>query len=468
MTQGKSWLAVLAALCLSVAGPSTERFETTHGPRLILLLALATALAWRGLLPVRAWRAPEWLLVASVAAAGLSGAFATSPAYALTPVALLFAVAIAALGTAQVVSREVWLWWIALAAVAVAVLATLELAGLLQLVPRGRAPASTMGQRNSLAHFLVLASPVVWWQALRDRRWLGAAALLAGVVLATRSRAAWLVGPMMLLVFVALTRRRAALEVGAAVVGGVTLAALAPVMLVWNRADPYLDSWRRLLDWRSGSGAGRLHEWRESLELFKGRPLAGVGPGNWFVEYGVTHGGDHFAHSDLVGLLIERGLAGAVLWLALGVALLVCRPQPLVRCTVLGALALGLFDAVLQLPAPLLLVTLVAWVGSSAEVPAVPSRARGIATTTALLAVFTSLLFGSRLLATARSTPFDRLECASTLDPLDGELHVTLAEAWASAGDCANARRHADAARWLIPRHPRLPGVDAVCPRSLP
>jgi hypothetical protein len=198
--------------------------------------------------------------------------------------------------------------------------------------------------------------------------------------------------------------------------------------------------------------------------LFAAHPLGGIGAGNWFVEYGVHHGGDHFAHSDLVGLLVERGVAGAALWLALGVALLIHRQQPLVRCTVLGAFGLGLFDSVLQLPAPLLLVTLVAWVGSSAEAPVEVRRAPGVAAVAALLAVGTSLSFASHLLSTASSTPFDRLEWASALDPLDGELHVTLAEAWASAGDCPRARRHSDAVRWLIPHHPRLPEIDAVCP----
>lgn len=345
MKRSEAWLPVLAALALAVSGPPTQRFDTTHGVRVALMLALASALAWRGLLPWRAWRWPEWLLVASFLVAALSGAFATSPAYALAPVTLLLAGVVVALGTASVADRERWLWWIALAAAATALLGALEVAGVLHWALRGRAPASTMGQRNSLAHFLVLASPVVWWQALHDRRWLGAVALCAGVVLATRSRAAWLVGPMMLLVFVVLTRRREALAVVVAVVGGATLVALAPVMLVWNRAHPYLDSWRRFLDWSSGSGAGRIQEWRDSLVLSAAHPLGGVGAGNWFVEYGVRHGGDHFAHSDLVGLLVERGVTGAALWLALGVAVLVYRPQPLVRCTVLGAFGLGLFDA---------------------------------------------------------------------------------------------------------------------------
>ena len=35
MSQRLAWPAVPAALSLAVAGPSTERFDTTHGPRLV-------------------------------------------------------------------------------------------------------------------------------------------------------------------------------------------------------------------------------------------------------------------------------------------------------------------------------------------------------------------------------------------------------------------------------------------------
>ena len=84
-----------------------------------------------------------------------------------------------------------------------------------------------------------------------------------------------------------------------------------------------------------------------------------------------------------------------------------------------------------------------------------------------VLSLGAALSFASRVMSTAESTPFDRLELAAKLDPLDGEVRVTLAEAWASAGDCEKARVHADAARWLLPRHPTLAAVDTTCPQAV-
>jgi Flp pilus assembly protein TadD len=73
-------------------------------------------------------------------------------------------------------------------------------------------------------------------------------------------------------------------------------------------------------------------------------------------------------------------------------------------------------------------------------------------------------VFASRVLSTADATPFDRLELAARLDPLDGELRVQLAESWASAGRCDLARPHLDAARALLPEHPRLWRIGRRCP----
>lgn len=454
---------LLAALAVLVAGPSSPRFETTHGPKVVLVLALAAVLAWQGLLGWARWGWPERLGALALASAALGGVLALSPAYAAPPVVLLAAVGVVALGVSPREDRDAWWGALAVSAVGVAALGALEAADLLSVSLHGRAPASTMGQRNSLAHFLVLASPLVWWRALVQPRWLLGVALLAAVTVATRSRAAWLVGPLVLALFVGLTRERRAAAVVSAVVGGVALAALAPVALAWNHAHPYLDSLHRLVDWTSGSGAGRLREWRESLALFAAHPVLGLGPGQWFVEYGVRHEGDHFAHSDVVGLLVERGVVGALAWWGLGGALFVTRPEPVVRCVLAAAFGLGGFDAVLQLPAPLLLVTVVAFAGAHAP-PVAVRPARGLALVLGALAVFASFTVSSRLLSTAASTPFARLELAARLDPSDAELRVTLAEAWISAGDCARAAPHLERAQRLLPRHPKLSALVAACP----
>ncbi len=475
----KAWtrhgLPAVAALSVLLSGPARERFDVIHGLRGVGVLSLAAALMFAGRLARADWGTAEWASAAAWVAMAVGGACALSPAYALAPLALFAGCFAIALGTSwREGERENWLTWLALAAVAVAALGMLESMGLGPQSLRGRAPSSTMGQRNTLAHFLVLASPLVWAQAVRagSRRsqvaWLFAAALLAAVVVQTRCRAAWGVGPAVLFCFVLLVRTRAALGVAGAVVSAVAIAAVAPVGLRWTEPHPFADTFSRLAEWRTGSGAGRIAEWAASSRLFLEHRLLGIGPGNWFVEYGVAHNGDHFPHADGLALLVERGAIGTGLALTVATAVLHGWKErrdvlgwPLVASTVLAAGALGAFDSVLQLPAPLLWLTLVCFVGLRSA--ATPVRAPALALALVVLAVGAALSFGSRLLSTSDATPFDRLELAATLDPFDGELRLALAEAWISAGRCDQAARHLEAAQQLLPLHPQLPGLTAAC-----
>lgn len=468
-------LPVLAALALLLGGPQRERFDVIHGLRLVLVLILAAALMFSGRLARAQWRASEWACVAGVLAMAIAGALASSPAYALPPLALWAGVFAVALGTSwRTEDRELWLTWMAIAATTVAALGLLEAMGVGPESIRGRGPSATMGQRNALAHFLVLASPTVWRQALkaearRERwAWLFAAALIAAVVVHTRCRAAWLVGPAVLIYFSLRLRTRLV----AALVGllgfAVVLSGLGPSGLRWASSHPLLSSWQRLFDASSGSGAGRLVEWKDSLQLFVEHPLLGVGPGHWYVEYGLGRGADHFAHSDWVALFVERGIVGAALVLLLAMLLLrewigrrEVSGEVLVSSTMLAAAGLGVFDSVLQLPAPLLFLGLVCFVGLRGE--ATPVRAPVAGVGLAVVALLAALSFTSRLLSTADSTPLDRLELAAALDPLDGELRVTLAEAWISAGQCDRAEPHIDALRRLLPRHSQWVSFERAC-----
>ncbi len=464
----------LAALAFVLGGPHRERFDVVHAPRLVLLLALGAALLAGGRLARAHWRLAEWGLAAVVALAALGGALASSPTYAVTPWMLLAACFALALGTAwhDGVARERWLTWLAAAAVAVAALGMVEALGFGPPSLHGRAPSGTMGQRNTLAHFLVLAGPVVWTCALRAKTWgprvgwLLGAALMAAVVVQTRCRAAWLVGSVGLVGFAVLTR---SVRVAAASAAAAAVAASLPLSLRWSSAHPYADTLRRLVEARSGSGLGRLEEWSASVETFFRHPLLGAGPGHWFVEYGVGRGADHFAHSDWVAVLVERGALGAAAVVAVGLGVLASwrgrGDFALVAMTLAMAAGLGLFDAVTQLPAPAAWVTLVAFVGSRAG--AAPVRARLPAVAVGALAVWAGSVFASRLLSTADAIPFDRLERAAVLDPFDAELRMTLAEAYVSAGTCDRALPHLAAAKRLLPRHPQLAGLTAACqPRS--
>ena len=405
-------LPALAALAMLLGGPHRERFDVTHAPRLVLLLVLGAAVLAAGRLNRAHGRLAEWAFAAVVVLAAVGGARASSPAYALAPIALLVACFAIALGTAwrDGGERERWLGWLGAAAVAVAALGMLEALGVGPQSLYGRAPSATMGQRNTLAHFLVLAGPVGWTLALRARAWgprlgwLAGAALMAAVVVQTRCRAAWLMGPIGLLVFAVLSR---SVRAAAAAAVGAAVGAALPRTLRWNSAHPYADTLGRLLEARSGSGLGRLEEWSASLALFAALPLLGAGPGHWFVEYGVGRGADHFAHSDWVGLLVERGALGTVAVLAVAAGVLHAwrgrSDFALVATTAFCAAGLGAFDAVTQLPASAAWVTLVAFVGIRAG--AAPVRGRLGAAGLAVLALAALAMTASRLLSTAASTP---------------------------------------------------------------
>lgn len=261
-------------------------------------------------------------------------------------------------------------------------------------------------------------------------------------------------GPVMLSFF-ALSRQKP-WAVLLAAFGGATAATLAPTTLRWSSPRPFLDTLTHLVDWSEGSGAGRIAEWRDTFALFKTHPIWGVGPGNWFAEYGLSHRNAHFSHSDVLGLLAERGLIGATLLLALAVVVLRNCPteqRPAVFASVIAAGGLGVFDSVTQLPAPLLLLSCTCFVGSRAD--AQPCRDSSSAAAFALLTLLSLSSLVSLRLSTA-GADFDRLERAVRFNPLDAELRFQLAEAWLLADDCERACPHIDALRRLLPTHPKL------------
>ncbi|MHB1329197.1 MAG: O-antigen ligase family protein, partial [Gemmatimonadales bacterium] len=262
-----------------------------------------------------------------------------------------------------------------------------------------RAPGGTLGNRNFLAHLAVIGVPLAGWLLIRARGWLGVTVamlglgLLPAVIVLSRSRAAW-VGMAAVVVAAGVTRLiggRAApsmpvnrLRLGLiAAALGVVAALVVPNRLDWRSGSPYRDTLRTVLNYREGSGRGRLIQYENSLRMLRSDPLLGVGPGNWMVAYPrVTTAGDpSFAandpiptnpwpSSDWIALLTERGLLGALAWLAfLGSAVIVLlrrareADQTLASVAAMGVMAAaasqGLFDAVLLLAVPTL-VTMIA------------------------------------------------------------------------------------------------------------
>ena len=191
----------------------------------------------------------------------------------------------------------------AIAAVCASALALAQAYGLeTEYFSANRAPGGTFGNRNFVAHIAAIGLPTLVWCTVTARRPFGAllgslgAAVLAAALVLSRSRAAWLavVASIIVLLVPMLASRKywrggmvggrfARLSLAAAI-GGMAAIAL-PNALNWNSESPYLDSARGVVDYKKGSGRGRLAQYANSLDMALANPVFGVGPGNWPVEY---------------------------------------------------------------------------------------------------------------------------------------------------------------------------------------
>jgi len=358
-----------------------------------------------------------------------------------------------------------------------------------------RAPGGTFGNRNFLAHYTVMAVPLVGLFAAtarsRPARWMALAglALQAAIVVLTRSRAAWLALAASLAVMIIASvlaarggsalRRRALM--GALGVG-VLLALLLPNQLAWRSESPYAESLRGIVNYQEGSGRGRLIQYGNTLRLVARDPLFGTGPGNWMVQYPTvtTPGDPSFAgadpiptnpwpSSDWMAFWSERGLIGALLLLAAGLAAGLVAARRLrdpersgEAIALLGLLAAavvtGLFDAVLLLAAPSLLLfagvgALLPATGSPISRPLSGSRralATGAVALTSVLLVLQSAGGTAAIRISADSRRREVLERALRYDPGNHRLHLILA----MRGSCRQRLPHARAAVRLLPHHP--------------
>lgn len=378
------------------------------------------------------------------------------------------------------------------------------------VLARTRAPGGLLGNRNFLAHLAVIALPLALWLAQGARGRAGvlapavAAAALAAAVVLSRSRAAWVGAGVVLLVavlgaVVARLRRAggdqpgAAPLIGGAMAVGALAALLVPNQLDWTSPTPYRDSLRDVLNYREGSGRGRLIQYRNSLRLVAADPVFGTGPGNWVVKYPlVTTPGDPsynavdpmptnpWPSSDWVALVAERGPAG----LALGVGVLLAilgiglrrafEPDPARRLRAVAALGvagaaavIGLFDAVLLLAPPTFAVmaSLGALLPETRALAAVEPRAGRARWPAAALLALTLLALargGAQLasMVTAGSgMPRARLAAGLRYDPASYRLLVLLA----LRSPCPEAGAHARRAAALLPHHPAPRRLAARC-----
>jgi hypothetical protein len=191
-----------------------------------------------------------------------------------------------------------------------------------------RSPGGTLGNRNFVAHLLVIGIPALVASVLLARR---SSAVMAGAVatvlvtaalVLSRSRAAWVAAALSLACTLpgawrawraaghnlssfrmkggherprssVVPRARGSPEgvglrsavVGVAALVGICGAILLPNTLNWRSPSPYLDSVIGVTNYRGGSGRGRLVQYANTARLTIMHPLLGVGPGNWAVAY---------------------------------------------------------------------------------------------------------------------------------------------------------------------------------------
>jgi hypothetical protein len=497
-------ILVLGAFGVVLAGVESRVFDLERHqlPKALVLHLTALALLVSGSIGrrPRAWSAVEVLVVGFVVLGIPSTALATNRWLALGSWGLGFSGAVVLLGAGSILDER-WrsraLGWILAAVVLGAALGVAQAYGWdAAWLARGRAPGGTFGNRNFLAHVSAIAAPPLLVIGLapgptrrRTLALLGLGVVLLAVVL-TRSRAGWLgAGLALALAGAGVLRvrgvdgqRRLAGTGRALLVGSVAVAAAVglPNALEWRDESPYVGTLTRLTDFRAGSGRGRLIQYRNSLELVQRHPVLGVGPGNWFVHYPtVTEAGDpayggHLSiptnpwpSSDWVATTTERGLPGALLLLAAG---FVALATSLYRTglggdaglrgaaaagVVVAAAVTGLFDAVLLLPTPALVVAALLGLllprrprSAVGERGARARRAALVATAgTAVLVTGFTAVHTLAVRTTADSMDSAVLERAARRAPWDHRLRLMLAE----RGQCDDAR----AAAALMPFHTR-------------
>ena len=516
----------LAAIGAAVAAVSFRSFDldrffvpkelALHAGALVAAVALA---ARRG---ERRYTVADLALLAWLALSAVSALFATSGWHARRALAISLSAAVVYWGAAALRraerSRGVTLL-IAIAASAAVASALAQAYGYdSELFSANRAPGGTLGNRNFIAHVAAMALPVLVFLAATARSGagslIGAAAILAAsaALVLSRTRAAWLALAIWLVIALpvawrgravirtAMPRRRGLLLAGALGLGAL-MALLIPNTLDWKSDSPYLDSVRGVVNYREGSGAGRLKQYTNSLKMTRAHPVFGVGPGNWAAEYpvyvlrgdpslmestGMT--ANPWPSSDWVAAVAERGIPAA---LAMATLLLVLianawkgwRDSVYPSVDRFGALAGGSavligvvqggFDAFTLLAFPSILF----WGVAGALIPAsrpvhnrtVSARARvylvGLTAVVWLMFVARSAAKIEAMRLYSKGT-FDSVREAASYDPGSYRIQLRAAQLLADRGLCRLSYHNAMAAAGLFPRAAAAQAVLAKCAGS--
>jgi len=377
-----------------------------------------------------------------------------------------------------------------------------------------RAPGGTFGNRNFMAHLVAIGLPVLLYVAIEARSRTGfvlgamGVALAAAALVLSRSRAAWL-GAGACGAFLAVEGlwvgrlwvdehlRRRVLQLAAVAVGSLVLAMVLPNRLNWRSDTPYLESLTGVVNYKEGSGRGRMIQYGNTLDMAAHHPVLGVGPGNWPVFYPVymSPGDPSFdtddiiptnpwPSSDLMAIAAERGFVALALLtlvgttIALGAWARIRRgPRQLPALTDLAIVAtliatgvVGAFDAVLLLPVPTLFTwTIIGALASSArpikEIPLTPRTRRGVLIGVGVVGLLFVGRSAAQTIAMGVFAGGERraMEAAARIDPGSYRIRVLLGRAWARAGRCDRAIPHATAAQELFPNHPAPAQLLRAC-----
>lgn len=368
-----------------------------------------------------------------------------------------------------------------------------------------RSPGGTLGNRNFIAHVVAISLPVVIWCTVAAKRPIGAlvgsigVALLSATLVLSRSRAAWLA----VAAFIAVTSipllasrkywkdspvgGRLARMLLTAFIGG-AIAIVIPNTLEWNSDSPYLDSAKNVVDYSSGSGRGRVAQYRNSLKMAVDNPIFGVGPGNWPVKYQrYAPGGDKslaesgmtanpWPSSDWVAFVSERGsLATVALLGAFAVLFLgslrkwseLGNPDAvLLRLALAGTIVttmmVSAFDAVLLLPAPAFLAWLIIGASAGARrsgrvIDVEPNQRRLISVAAIALGVIGFARSATQTMAMVSVGTGGRTAgwvAGAQWDPGSYRINQRLGDIYANRGNCAKARPYIRQALDLFPSSP--------------
>jgi O-antigen ligase len=275
-----------------------------------------------------------------------------------------------------------------------------------------------------------------------------------------------------------------------------------PNTLNWNSESPYLDSARAVVDYKKGSGRGRVAQYKNSLSMALSNPALGVGPGNWSVEYrrfapandrsiaadGMT--ANPWPSSDWVAFMSERGFVPTLALLGV-FAMLFLRSlrrwsdlkdtdavlaQCVLAATIVATMVVSALDVVLLLAAPSFMVWSVLGTTSgirstdgtrrTPEVKISPRKLSLAAAGILLLVIVSaarSVTETMAMSAVGRGQLTRGWVTGALWDPGSYRINLRVAELYSRRGLCTVARGYARRAVALFPLSPEARRIRQSC-----